>query len=50
MIVGLFEALLILPPYLFLNWIKIQIFVINILMCMYILLSQDLPSDILKYI
>lgn len=34
MIIGLVEALLILPPYLFFNWIRIQIFVINILMCM----------------
>ena len=32
-LVGLFEILLIMPPYLFLKWIKIQIFVINILMC-----------------
>jgi hypothetical protein len=32
-ILGIFEVLLLMPPHLFLNFIKIQIFVINILMC-----------------
>jgi hypothetical protein len=32
-ILGIFEILLMMPPYLFWNFIKIQIFVVNILMC-----------------